>query len=326
MDLFPFLVGLALLFNFLNGFNDSSGIVATLISSRALAPRLALVLTALCELAGPFLLGVAVAQTIGQVFAGPEGISVEILLAALLGAVAWNLFAWYFGIPSSSSHALVGGLVGAVSAGAGPALIRPEGLLKVLLALFISPVLGLVVGFLLTRLIFFLARNASNRINWFFKHGQALTAMGLALGHGANDAPKTMGVITLALCIEGGLDEFHVPLWVILACTGAMALGTGIGGWRLIKRLSNSFYKIRPVHGFGTQVSAALVVLGAALLGGPVSTTQVISSALVGVGAADRVKKVRWGAAIDIVIAWVLTIPAAALVAAGACFLIRLLT
>jgi len=310
------LVLLSVGFDFLNGFHDSSNIVATIIFSKAMPPRLALTLTAIAEFSGPFLFGVAVAKTIGEGIVRPGTVSVAVVLAALLAAIVWNLFTWYFGIPSSSSHALIGGVIGAVSASVGPQAILLPGLAKVLVALFISPVLGLVVGFLFTRLVFFLARKASNRINWFFKRIQVITGIGLALSHGANDAQKTMGVITLGLVSAGYLDHFAVPTWVIALSAGGIALGTITGGWRLIRTLGAKFYKVRPVHGFASQVSSAIVILGGALLGAPVSTTQVVSSAILGVGSAERVSKVRWGVMYSIAVAWLLTIPATAGVSA----------
>ncbi len=317
------LVILALIFDFLNGFHDSSNIVATIIFSRAMSPRAALYLTALAEFSGPFLFGVAVAKTIGEGIIEPGVISMEVLLAALISAIFWNLFTWYFGIPSSSSHALIGAIIGAVAISVGWQAIMLPGLMKVILALFLSPVLGLVVGFVLTKLVYFLARNASMRINWFFKNAQVLTGLGLGLSHGANDAQKTMGVITLGLITYGYLDEFIVPTWVVAASAGAIALGTAIGGWRLIKTLGAKFYKIRPVHGFCTQLSSASVIMGAALLGGPVSTTQVVSSTILGVGASERLSKVRWTVMNGILVAWLLTIPATAGVSALVYLLIR---
>ena len=303
------LIVLALIFDFLNGVNDSSNIVATIISSRALSPRLAMILTAIAEFCGPFLFGVAVAKTIGSEIVAPELMTLPVLLAALTGAILWNLITRYLGIPSSSSHALIGGLIGAVFAGVGGEFIKLAGVLKVFAALFLSPVLGLAAGFLFTRLVYFLGRSATMKINRFFKNTQILTGMSLALSHGANDAQKTMGIITLGLVTTGYLNSFEVPLWVVTISAGAIALGTSIGSWKLIKTLGAKFFRIRPVHGFSTQVASAAVILGAALLGGPVSTTQVVGSTIMGVGAADRVNKVRWGVAGNIVMAWLLTIP-----------------
>jgi PiT family inorganic phosphate transporter len=237
-------------------------------------------------------------------------------LAALLAAIFWNLLTWYLGFPSSSSHALIGGFIGAIGVGAGWQAIRLEGVEKVLIALFTSPIIGLVFGFLITRLIFLLCWKATPRVNWIFKRGQIFTGLALALTHGANDAQKTMGIITLALMTGGYLKEFVVPTWVIVACAGMIGLGTSVGGWRLIRTLGAKFYKIRPVDGFSSQLASAIVILGNSILGGPVSTTQVVSTAIMGVGAAERSNKVRWGVAGEIGIAWILTIPATALVAA----------
>ena len=311
------LIVLAVIFDFLNGFHDSSNIVATMISSRAFRPRVALGVTALAEFTGPFIFGVAVAKTIGHDIVEPGTITVAVIMAALLSAILWNLLTWYLGIPSSSSHALIGGIVGAVAVGAGLEAIQLSGLQKVLLALFISPIIGLMAGFLFTKLVFFLARGASPRINWFFKRSQIVTAVALGLTHGTNDAQKTMGVIALGLVTAGYLADFYVPTWVIAISAGAIALGTALGGWRLIKTLGGKFYKIRPVHGFSSQVTSAGVILGASLVGGPVSTTQVVSSSIMGVGSAERLSKVRWGVAWNIAVAWIVTIPATALVAAG---------
>jgi PiT family inorganic phosphate transporter len=244
-------------------------------------------------------------------------INMEVILAALVGAVLWNLLTWYLGIPSSSSHALIGGFIGAVVINAGWSAIRLSGLEKILIALFTSPLLGLVFGFIITRLIFLFCWNASPRINWFFRRGQIFTAVALALSHGANDAQKTMGIITLALVTGKFIDHFVVPTWVIAICAAMIALGTSLGGWRLIRTLGGKFYKIKPVDGFCAQATATTIVLGASLLGGPVSTTQVVSSAIIGVGAADRLNKVRWNVAGEILVAWLVTIPATALVAAG---------
>ncbi len=307
---------LALIFDFLNGIHDSSNVVATMISSRALPPRVALGMTAIANFIGPFIFGVAVAETIGGVV-NADTISLQVLIAALASAILWNLLTWYLGFPSSSSHALVGGMIGAVIIGAGWQAINFEELKKIVIALFASPIIGFIFGYILLKLILLLCWNTSPRINWLFKRGQIFTALGLALSHGTNDAQKTMGIITLALVIGGFLDSFAVPQWVILMCATMIALGTALGGWKLIRTLGGKFYKIRPVDGFSSQLASATVILGASLVGGPVSTTQVVSSSIMGVGAAERVNKVRWGVAQEIATAWLLTIPATALVAAG---------
>jgi PiT family inorganic phosphate transporter len=318
-------IALALLFDFLNGVHDSSNIVATMISSRAFRPQTALLLTGFAEFLGPFLFGVAVARTIGEEVAQSSALTIHVLTACLIGAILWNLLTWFLGMPSSSSHALVGGLVGAVSMGAGFGSIKLSGLGKILFALFTSPALGFVLGFFLLRLIYILARGASPRINTFFKRAQFITALGMAFSHGTNDAQKTMGIITLSLIVAGVLPTFKVPVWVIAASAGAIALGTSLGGWRLIRTLGGKFYKIRPVDSFASQLTSAIVILGASLIGGPVSTTQVVSASIIGVGSAERLAKVRWSVAGDIVTAWIITIPATALLSAGIYMLLSFL-
>jgi PiT family inorganic phosphate transporter len=308
---------LALAFDFLNGIHDSSNVVATMISSRAISPRFALGLTAVANFLGPFIFGVAVANTIGHEIVVAETISTQVLIAALISAIFWNLLTWYLGFPSSSSHALIGGFIGAVMIGAGWSAIQMHGLQKILIALFASPLIGYLFGFLVLRSVLILSWNVTPRINGLFKRSQILTALALALSHGTNDAQKTMGIITLALVTGGYLTVFVVPIWVIVLCAGMIALGTAVGGWKLIRTLGGKFYKIRPVDGLSSQLASAAVILGASLVGGPVSTTQVVSSAIMGVGAADRLNKVRWGVAREIATAWLLTIPATALVAAG---------
>jgi PiT family inorganic phosphate transporter len=330
----------ALIFDFLNGFHDSANTVATLIASRAMSSRAALAMAAGAELAGPLLFGTAVARTIGSEVVDPNSITVTVILAALLGAIFWNLFTWYFGIPSSSSHALVGGILGAVVVGVGPQVINlgalqgfflylgnlqfgralaalvtgpVEGLWKVILALFLSPLFGLLLGAAIMRVTLWAAQGASPSINVTFKRGQLATSAALALAHGTNDAQKTMGIITMALVALGFQEEFQVPRWVMLCSATAIALGTASGGWRIIRTLGGKFYRIRPIHALTSQLASASIIFGASFLGGPVSTTQVVSSSIVGVGAAERMSKVRWTVTQDIVLAWVLTIPAAAL-------------
>lgn len=306
----------ALVFDFLNGFHDSANIVATPIASHALAPRKVLWLAAIAHFIGPFLFGVAVAETIGTGLADPDDITMPVIVAAMQAAVIWNIVTWWFGIPSSSSHALIGGIVGAVAVSAGLNAIHTEGLVRVSVALFLSPVLGILVGFLLMKFTLFLVRGATPKINVVFKRGQIFTATGLALSHGANDAQKTMGIITLGLVVEGAISEFVVPTWVIFASASMIALGTAMGGWRLIRTLGYRIYKIRPVHGFVSQISGASIIMGAALLGGPVSTTQVMSSSIMGTGSAERLSKVRWIVGYEMLVAWVLTIPISAIMAA----------
>ncbi|MDX1415921.1 MAG: inorganic phosphate transporter [Candidatus Promineifilaceae bacterium] len=306
---FIILIAGALVFDFMNGFHDSSNIVATPIASRAIRPQRMLWLAAFAHFIGPFLFGVAVAETIATGITDPNNITITVVNAAMISAIIWNVITWWFGIPSSSSHALIGGIVGAVIVSAGVSAIEPTGLTKVFLALLLSPILGVIVGYLLMSLTFFLARGATPKINTFFKRSQLVTSTGLALSHGANDAQKTMGIIVLGLMAEGIITEFYVPTWVVFISASMIALGTAAGGWRLIRTLGWRIYKVRAVHGFVAQISSTAIILGAAIGGAPVSTTQVMSSSIMGAGSAERVSKVRWQVGYEMVIAWVLTIP-----------------
>jgi PiT family inorganic phosphate transporter len=313
----------ALAFDFLNGFHDSSNIVATMIFSRALSGRQALALTALAEFSGPFLFGVAVATTLGHEVLDASNLDLAVVLAALGAAIVWNLITWWLGIPSSSSHALVGGLIGAAVVADGFGVVKMAGLVKVLITLAVSPLVGFVTGYGVMKSVLFLARGANPSINKFFKRAQIATAVGLALSHGTNDAQKTMGMITLGLVSAKVLPTFQVPFWVIVINASAIALGTWTGGWRLIRTLGSKFFRVRPVHGFASQMTSASVILTAAFLGGPVSTTQVVSSAIMGIGSAERVSKVRWGTGGQILITWLTTIPFAGILAAGLAILLR---
>ncbi len=318
-------VGLALLFEFLNGMRDASNIVATMIYSRAFHPRVALTITAIAEFIGPFLFGVVVAKTIGGGIVDSHLLTLNSIAACLLGAIIWNLITWFFGLPSSSSHALIGGLIGAIIISAGVSSLKWSGLNKVVLGLILSPLFGFIVGFFLLKLIYFLTQRATPSINTFFKRGQIFTAVGLGLGHGTNHAQKTMGVILLSLAIGSGSDDLTVPLWVITSTAAALAIGTAIGGWRLIRTLGGKFYKVRPVHSFAAQLTSAIVIVFASLTGAPVSTTQVVSSAIVGVGSSERLGKVRWGVMRDIALTWIVTIPVSAFCSAVIYLLIKAL-
>jgi PiT family inorganic phosphate transporter len=321
---------LALLFDFSNGFHDAANVVATIITTRALSPKRALVMAAVCEFIGPFLFGTAVAQTIGENIIDvstfdPQAvhISAGLIISALVGAIMWNLITWFFGLPSSSSHALIGGMVGAVLVAYGSDKILWGGVLYVVSSLVISPLLGLVFGMLFLRITFRIFRNATPKVNYFFNRMQIPSSIALALSHGANDAQKSMGLITLSLVILGFSPTFRIPLWVIASCAGAIALGTASGGWRIIKTMGSKIYRLRSVHAFCAQTSSATVILGAALLGGPVSTTHVVSSSIMGVGAGQRMSAVRWGVAKNIILAWFITIPASGVMAGLSFFLIR---
>jgi PiT family inorganic phosphate transporter len=316
MLLTSILITASLIFDFLNGLNDSSNVVATVISSRAMPPRMVLLMAAVAHFTAPFLFGVAVANTVGKGVIDPSAVSPIVVLGAVVAAILWNLFTWWLGIPSSSSHALVGGLLGSAILANGFEIVQVQGLGKVLLSLFIAPPLGLLAGFLIMRILLFFVRNASPRISELFKRSQVLTALALAMSHGTNDAQKTMGVITMGLVAAGLQETFHVPLWVIAASAGSIALGTALGGWRLIRTLGGRIYTIRPIHGFTSQAASAIVIFIAAFLGGPVSTTQVVGSAIMGAGAAERLSKVRWQVGQEMLTTWLLTIPATALVSA----------
>ena len=318
------LIALAIVFDFLNGVHDSSNIVATMISSRAISPRMAMAITAIAEFSGPFIFGVAVANTIGNDIVDAQQLNMLVIIAALLSAIVWNILTWMLGIPSSSSHALIGGIIGSVVAGAGFQVIKVDGVIKVLISLFASPLIGFVAGMLVANLVFLLSWKSTPKVNGVFKKLQVVTSIGLALSHGTNDAQKTMGIITMGLVISGMIPTFQVPTWVVVVCAASIALGTSVGGWQLIRTLGSKFYRIRPVHGFASQITSAAVILAASLMGGPVSTTQVVSTAIMGVGAAERFSKVRWGVAGEIAFAWLFTIPTTALLGAGLYYLIHL--
>ncbi len=314
-------LGLAIAFDYINGFHDTANAIATSVSTRALKPGNAIAMSATANFLGA-LTGTAVAHTVGEGLVRIQpGVSGQVVIAAaLVGAIAWNLLTWRLGIPSSSSHALIGGLLGAVLAATGIGDWQMDGILtKVLLPLVGSPVVGFVVGLLLMALLFNVFRRAHpGRLNAVFRRLQVLSAAYMAFSHGSNDAQKTMGIMTIALVAAGVLDTFQVPLWVILVAATAISLGTAAGGWRIIKTMGTKVVKLDPVHGFAAETTAATVIFGASSLGMPVSTTHVISSAIMGVGSSDRMKTVRWGVARSIVTAWILTLPASGAAAAVA--------
>lgn len=315
----------ALLYGFLDGLNASASVTATVIASRAMSPRRALTIAAVAEFIGPFIFGVAVADTLGRGLLAPQVTTMPVVLAGVIGAIIWMQVTLFLALPSSSSHALIGGLIGAAIAEGGLGAVQLGGLVKILLALFISPPLGFLAGFILMRLVLGLAQSATPRINDWFRQWQLFTSIGLALSLGANESQKTMGLLIMGLVASGILGSFTVPVWVMAAAAAALALGTLFGGLRLIRTLGGRIYTIRPVHGFTAHAASSLVVVGAALLGGPVSATQVISATIMGVGSAERLSKVRWGIAEEMIWAWGLTIPATMAVGAGALWLIRVL-
>jgi PiT family inorganic phosphate transporter len=308
------LIVVALIFGFLNGAKDGANALATIITSRAMRPATALWMVSLAEFLGPLIFGVAVARTVASGVIDPRYVTSVVVLGAILSATLWNVAMWWLSIPTSSSHALVGGLLGAamVANQFDFARLNQPGLFKIGAGLFLAPVVSLVGAFVVMRVMTVLFRNASPSVNWFFKRGQILTTLALALGHGANDAPKSMGIIVLGLVTAGLLPKFEVPLWVILAGAGVLAFGVAVGSWRLVRLIGTRFYRLRPFHAFNSQFASGLIILVASALGSPVSASQVVSSAIVGVGAAERLTKVRWGVLREIVAGWLLTIPATA--------------
>ena len=317
-------LGLAVLFDYINGFHDTANAIATSVSTRALSPRVAIAMSATANFVGA-LTGTAVAHTIGAGLITEQAEGGVVVAAALIGAIVWNLLTWRLGIPSSSSHALIGGLLGASATAVGFSSWQMGGILgKVILPLFGSPVAGFTIGFGLMVVIFHVFRRAHPKtMNDRFRRLQVLSAAYMAFSHGSNDAQKTMGVMTLALVSAGVLTEFKVPLWVILLAASAISLGTAAGGWRIIRTMGSKVVKLDPVHGFAAETTAASVIFGASILGMPVSTTHVISSAILGVGSSDQFRAVHWGVARRIGIAWVLTLPASGLVAALAYIVLK---
>jgi len=281
-----------------------------------------LLIGAICEFIGPLIFGTAVAKTIGTGIVEPSAIDIWVITSGLLGAITWNLITWWFGIPSSSSHALIGGIAGAVLAGTGLSKVKLTGFLKIISVLIISPLIGYIFGFLSLKISLFLVRGQGPSVNKFFKVTQLFSSMGLALSHGGNDAQKTMGIITMLLVSYKYLDSFIVPLWVVILCSFAIALGTATGGWSIIKTVGSGIYPLKPIHAFSTQTSSALVILTSALLGFPVSTSHIVSSTVMGVGSAERIKAVRWHKAGEIVFTWFITIPASGTTAAIIFFII----
>ncbi len=322
LNLLPILT-LCLIYGYLNGLHSSASLTATMISSRAASPRMALFLATMGVALGPFVLGVAVANTIGTQLVRVDATTVQIVIAALLGAIGWGGLMLWFKLPISISQALVGSLIGAVLVGFGAGAVMMPGLLKIILALFVSPLLGILVGFLLVRLVYRLGITAPPSINRWLNRGQLLFSLLLAMFFGANDGQKIMGMVMLGLIATGLRHDFVVPLWVVGFSALAISIGSFVGGWRLMQTLGRGLYTIRPVHGFGTQAASAGILFFASVLGGPVSGSQVITSAIVGAGSADRVQKVRWGAVQHILTSWLLTIPLSAVLGGLVYWVIR---
>ena len=315
------IIATTLCFAFISGLNDSGSLVATAISSRALAPRVALLVAAAAVFVGFILFGTAVAATIGTGLVQAQAITLDVLLSATVSATLWLIAAAYLGLPSSSTHALLGGLIGAVTVTHGVHSLLILGFARVLLVLFIAPFIGLVMGHLFMRLAIYVTRGASPSINRFFKRIQIFNVIALGLSYGTNDGQKGIALMTMALVAAGTQSSFQVPLWVKLLGAVALLSGISTGGWRTIRTLGRRIYKVRPIHAFVAQTSSATIVLTAAALGGPVSTPQIVSTSIMGLGSAERMSGVRWEIAGQIVISWLLTIPTSALVAAGLQFL-----
>jgi PiT family inorganic phosphate transporter len=328
-----------LVFEFTNGFHDAANIIATVIASRAMTPVQAVLVVAFFEFLGPLLGGTAVANTIGKFVTLDDlsqTIALSVVLCGLLGAIAWNLLTWWYGIPSSSSHALVGGLAGVVMIAAGTDHVswgigellhgHLSGVAKVIVALILSPMIGFWVGYALHKTMLVLLRGAHPSINRDLRHLQFVTSAGLAFSHGANDAQKSMGILTLVLLLGGFIPSFEVPFWVMLACSLAITLGILFGGWQIVRTLGFSIYKIRPLHALDSQMTAASVIFSSSLFGAPVSTTHVVASSIMGIGASERPKAVRWGKAREIATTWLITIPGAAIMAISCYLVVRTFT
>jgi PiT family inorganic phosphate transporter len=320
-----FIVIVALVFDFFNGFHDAANSVATVVSTRVLTPLQAVVWAAFFNFVAAFGLGIHVANTIGKGIVETSIVDERVVLSALIGAIAWDVITWRYGLPTSSSHALIGGLVGAAIARAGTGVVIGSGLEKVGAFIVISPMVGFIAAtFLALAVLQLYQRAAPSAVQGVFRRLQLLSAAAYSLGHGTNDAQKTMGIIAVLLFTTGHLGgEFHVPLWVILSAHAAIALGTLFGGWRIVRTMGLRITKLEPQDGFAAEAASAAAILFATQVGIPVSTTHTISGGIVGVGSTKRLSAVRWGVAVNIVIAWILTIPASALIAAGVYLIAR---
>jgi len=312
-------IGIALLFDFLNGFHDAANSIATIVSTRVLKPQWAVLWAAFFNFIAFIFFHLQVANTIGTGLIDPSIISIGVVFSALSGAIFWNVFTWFFGLPSSSSHALIGGILGAGIAKAGIGHLKLFGISKVLVAIVISPLLGFILGLLLMFIISYIFHKFTpHKIDLWFRKLQLVSSALISLGHGGNDAQKTMGIIAILLFSAGMLgNTFYVPLWVIITCNFVIALGTFLGGWRIVRTMGMKITKLKPIGGFCAETSSALTLFLATALGIPVSTTHIITGSIIGTGSLDGHQAVRWGIAKNIVWAWILTIPAAGLVSAG---------
>ncbi len=318
-------IGLALLFDFINGFHDTANAIATSVSTRALHPSHAIIMAAVLNFAGA-MYSTGVAKTIGaDIVKSAQHVDEHIIIAALIGAVLWNILTWWLALPSSSSHALVGGIIGAVLISVGPDGLNFYGIGKIVLSLILSPLIAIITGCLVMTLLFCVfGRFSPSAVNGKFKKMQILSAAMMAFSHGSNDAQKSMGIITLALLAGGYIEVFEVPTFVKLLAATAMACGTAVGGWRIIKTIGGKIFKLEPISGFAADLNSSLVIFSATLLHLPVSTTHVVSGSIMGVGTAKRLSAVRWGVAQQMVAAWVMTIPSTAVIGALAYKLIRM--
>jgi PiT family inorganic phosphate transporter len=316
------LVGLALIFDFLNGFHDAANSIATVVSTGVLKPYQAVVWAAVFNFLAIALFELKVAATVGKGIVTPEFVDSQVIFGALIGAISWNIITWYFGIPSSSSHALIGGLIGSAMAKAGSVPLIAKGISKTATFIVASPLLGLVLGGLIMVAVSWVCfRSPQRTVDRWFRRLQLVSSALYSLGHGSNDAQKTMGIIWLLLISGGMTSKDHLPVWVMVACYIAMALGTLFGGWRIVKTMGQRITKLKPIGGFSAETGGAITLYIAYTFGIPVSTTHTITGAIIGVGAAQRMSAVRWGVAGNIVAAWILTIPASGLMAAGAWWL-----
>jgi len=319
------LILVALFFDYINGFHDAANSIATVVSTRVLSPGKAVIWAAFFNFVAAFTFGTAVAKTVGSGMIDVHIVTFAVILGGLIGAIVWDLITWYFGLPTSSSHALIGGYAGAAVAKAGFAAIIPSGWTKTIIFIFLSPLIGLVAGLGLMTAIFWIFRwTPPSRVDRWFRRLQLLSAAFFSLNHGANDAQKTMGIIAGVLFAAGYIQKFEIPFWVVLLAHTAIGLGTLVGGWRIIHTMGLKITKLQPVGGFAAETGAAIALLTATMIGVPVSTTHAITGAIVGVGATRRLSAVRWGVAGQIVWAWVLTIPAAFSIAAAAYMLLKL--
>ena len=321
----------ALIFDFINGFHDAANSIATVVSTRVLSPGLAVLWAAFFNFVAAFVFPLTVAKTIGKGLVAPDAVTVQVIFAGLVGGIVWDLLTWYWGLPTSSSHALIGGYAGAAIASAGFSVVIVGGWTKTIVSMFLSPVVGLVLGVLMMTAVSWVFRSRSpSRVDRFFRRGQLVSAGLYSLGHGGNDAQKTMGIIAILVYTYKKTHGFepgdvHVYFWMVIACHAAIALGTMAGGWRIVKTMGSKITKLKPVGGFCAETAAAITLFGNTYLGIPVSTTHTITGAIAGVGATQRLSAVRWGVATRIVWAWVLTIPGSAMIAALAFWLLTLL-